>query len=234
VSSDRRSSPGAALALGALGAALAGLPAVRRFAESGASSGVAWLALAGGTALVLGPLLALSRAADRESPGLRGVLLGLALAALPLAKLAQVLKLETHHRPLGAATFGLLALAILFACIVISVRARAWARAADNRLRRTVSVVVTSSACVSLGLVMLRAFGTDTLRHEVTDGIRVLVVAALAHRLLDVPTVEALARRVGVWAWVVLVAVGFFAARGPVKTAIRERAPVLGGPATWL
>jgi hypothetical protein len=33
---------------------------------------------------------------------------------------------------------------------------------------------------------------------------------------------------------VVLVAVGFFAARGPVKSAVRERAPVLGGPAAWL
>ncbi len=228
------SSPSAALALGALGAALAALPAVHRFTGSGPNPAVAWLALAGGTALVLGPALALARAADRESPGLRGVLFGAALAALPLSKLAQVLKLETHHRPLGAATFGLLALAILLASIVLGVRVRAWARAKDTRLRRATSLVVTSAACVSLGLVLLRAFGADTLRHEVTDGVRVLVVGVLAHRLLDLPAVETLARRAGVWAWVLLVVVGLVAARGQVAGAIRERAPVLGGPAAWL
>jgi hypothetical protein len=52
--------------------------------------------------------------------------------------------------------------------------------------------------------------------------------------LLDLPAVETLARRAGVWAWVVLVAVGLFAARGPVAGAVREREPVLGGPAAWL
>jgi hypothetical protein len=228
------SSPSAALALGALAAALAALPAVHRFVGSGPNPGVAWLALAGGTALVLGPALALARAADRESPGLRGTLVGTALAALPLSKLAQVLKLETHHRPLGAATFGMLALAVLLASIVFCVRAREWARAKDTRLRRLGLGAVTFAACVSLGLVLLRAFGAGTLRHEVTDGIRVVVVGALAYRLLDLPAVETLARRAGVWAWVVVVVVGLIAARGAVSGAVRERAPVLGGPAAWL
>jgi hypothetical protein len=234
VSAARRSSPAAALALGALGAAIAALPAARRFTEPGLNAGLVWLALAGGTALVLGPLLVLARAADRESQGLRSVLLGAALAALPLAKLAQLLKVETHHRPLGAATFGMLALFVLLACIVVSVRVRAWAGAGVTLPRRTARLLVTFAAYASLGLVILRAFGTDTLRHEVTDGVRVLVVAALAHRLLDVPTVETLARRAGVWAWVLLVGAGLIAARGPVRGAIHERAPVLGGPVAWL
>ncbi|HEY3494308.1 MAG TPA: hypothetical protein VGK73_06470, partial [Polyangiaceae bacterium] len=58
-------SAGAALALGAIGAAAAAFPAVHRVTEHGQSPGVVWLALAGGTALVLGPLLALARLVPR-------------------------------------------------------------------------------------------------------------------------------------------------------------------------
>jgi hypothetical protein len=226
--------PGAALALGAVASAIAALPAVRRVAGSDVSPGLAWVALSGGTALVLGPLLACTRAIHRDSPALRAVLKGIALASAPLAVLGKVLKVETHHRPLGAATFSFLSFVLVLGCILLAVRVAAWARAPSTPLRRALDTTLTVTAGVSLALVLLRGFGAHTLAPDVTDGVRVLLVAALAHRALDLPTIETLARRAGVLAWVVIVAAGLVAARGQVRVAVHERAPVLGGPMAWL
>jgi len=230
----RSTGPGAALALGGLAAAVAVLPDVRRVAEGGVSPGLVWLGLTGSTALVVGPLLVLARAARRGSPGLRAVLIGVALAAAPLGMLGQALKLHTHHRPLGAATFALLGLALVVGSVLVSVRLTAWTLARATAVRRVVGRLLTLSACAGLGLVALRTLSSEAFHRDAFDACRVLVVVALASRLLEVPLVESLAKRAGALSWVLLVLLGLFSARGPVKTAIHERAPVLGGPAAWL
>jgi hypothetical protein len=225
---------GAALALGAVAAAVAALPDVRRVATGGLSPGVAWVALTGSTALVLGPLLVAARTLRVAASGVRGVLVGVGLAAGPLAVLGEVLKLETHHRPLGAATFGFLALFMVLGSILVAVRVLSWASEAATAPRRLATRILAIAAATSLGAVFLRAVSAAGYNHDVLDACRLLVVAALANRALDVPLVATLARRAGVAAWVLLVLFGLVAARGPMRGVIRERAPVLGGPAAWL
>jgi hypothetical protein len=224
---------GATLAVGALTAALAALPDVRRVAE-GVSPGVVWLGLTGGTALVLGPLLVLARAARTSAPVLRASLIGVALASTPVMVLAEVLKVQTHHRPLGAATFGFVALAMVAGAVLVALRLLAWSTGASERSQRLALRFLRVLAATSLTLVVLRAAAAEAYSRDVLDVLRVVVLALLASRALDVPRVVALARRAGVAAWVVLVLVGLFSGRGEVEAKIRERAPVLGGPAAWL
>jgi len=225
---------GAALALGTAAAALAAMPDVRRVAEGVASPGVAWLALAGSTALFLGPLLVLVRAAPARSQGFRAALVGALLAVVPVALLGQSLKVSTHHRPLGAATFGVLALALIVAGVFVGVRLGAWADGGVSAARRIAFGAVTALGLAGVAFVLLRALGSEGMHHGVIDTLRLLAAAALARLALDQPRVETWARRAGGLAWLAMVVGGMIAARGPVREAIRERAPVLGGPMAWL
>ena len=230
----RASSPGAALALGALAAALATLPAVRRVASGVEHPGVVWLGLAGGTALVLGPALALVRAIPRVSTGARAALLGVILSAAPLAWLASTLKTTTHHRPLGAATFGAIAVGVIAFAMLVAWRLLLWVERDGTPFRRRIGAGVAVLAVLALGVVMFRALGAESARLDVLDGLRVVAAGAAAWFVLDVPRIEAWARRAGVLLWVILAAAGLAASHGPIKAAIHERAPVLGGPTTWL
>ncbi len=220
--------------MGALAAAVVALPAVRRVATGSASAGFVWLALAGNTALVLGPLLVLARAARRSTAVWRPAFIGVALAAAPVMALGEELKLHTHHRPLGAATFGVLALALVLGSVVVTVRLFGFIGPPVSTARRVAARVLVALAALGLGLVVLRAGASEAYGPNVLDLARVLIVATLADRVLDSARVVTLARRAGVLAWVLLVLVGVFAARGDVRAKIQERAPVLGGPAAWL
>jgi len=230
----RKPHVGAALALGAVAAAVAALPDVRRVAEAGVSPGAAWVGLAGSTALVLGPLLLFARAAAFRTRGVARVLLGIGLAALPLALLGQLLKVHTHHRPLGAATFGALALVVLLMSVALGARLYAWATADATLARRLVLRFAALVAVFGTAVVLLRSLASESAHHDVIDVLRVLAATAIAWMGLNQPRVEMWARRAGVLAWAALVVAGLVAARGSVHTAIRERAPVLGGPAAWL
>ena len=225
---------GAALALGTAAAALAAMPDVRRVAEGVASPGVVWVGLAGSTALFLGPLLVLVRAAPARSSGFRAVLVGAALAVVPVALLGQLLKTSTHHRPLGAATFGMLALLMVLGSVFVGARLGARADTATASVRRIVFGAATALGLAGVVYVLLRALGSESMHHGVIDALRLLAAAALARMALDQPRVETWARRAGALAWLAMVVGGMIAARGPVRDAIRERAPVLGGPAAWL
>lgn len=225
---------GAALALGTAAAALAAMPDVRRVAEGVTSPGVAWVALAGSAALFLGPLLVLVRAAPARSGSFRAVLIGAALAVVPVALLGGLLKTSTHHRPLGAATFGMLALLIVLGSVFVGARFGAWAEGGETRVRRIAFGVAAALGLGGVAFVLLRALGAESMHHGVIDALRLLAAAALARMALDQPRVLAWARRAGVLAWLAMVVGGMIAARGPVREAIRERAPVLGGPMAWL
>jgi hypothetical protein len=224
----------AALALGAIGAAAAAVPAVHRVTEHGENPGVVWLALAGGTALLLGPALALARLVPRDSRGVRAALLGIALAALPLAILAERLKLQTHHRPLGAATYGVLSLALIALFVFVATRVLTWVEDDPTPFRRAVRGVATLSAVGGLGILLLRALGAVGIRSDVLDALRIVAVGVIAHLALDQPRVEGVLRRAGITLWVIVVAAGLAAGRGEVGVSIRAHARVLCGPIAWL
>lgn len=201
---------------------------------AGVSPGVAWLGLAGSTALVLGPLLVLARAAATRLRGLAAALLGIGLAALPLALLGQVLKAQTHHRPLGAATFGALALGILAVALLVGIRLQAWASERPSLGRRVLLRFAAAIALAGTAVVLMRSVASESAHHHVIDVLRVLAATAIAWMGLNQPRVEMWSRRAGVLVWVLLVVGGLVVSAGPARSAIREHAPVLGGPAAWL
>ncbi len=106
---------GASACLSLLGGALWALPALVHAASASPRQalGLAYLALAGAASLSLF-LLRLSLRGAAGSPASsrwqRALTLAAALSIAPLVALAYALEVATHHRPLGAATFALLAL----------------------------------------------------------------------------------------------------------------------------
>jgi hypothetical protein len=227
-----------ALALGTLAAVVTALPAVPRVTAAGVGAPLVFLALAGGTALVLGPALVLAGAL-RPTPALRASLVGLALSALPLAMLAELLKRGTHHRPLGAATFAVLALGVVLVCVGIALRALSLAESGDTTPKRAVRVVTLAVALASVGWVVVRAFGSATLVPDVLDGLRAVATATMGYLLLRALRERLERLREKRWTrilapmWVAFVVAGLVALRGAVGVAVEANAPVLGGPLAW-
>ena len=223
----------AALGVGTLAAAVAALPAVPRVASLGASGVLGFLALFGGTALVLGPLLVCANALGGEARRGRSAFFGLAIAAAPLAFIAEGLKQGTHHRPLGAATFAVFALATIMGSMLAAWRLLEFSASGATTARRAVFWVTVAAALSSVGFVLVRALGAPALVPHVLDGLRALATATLCHLLLRFPQVTAPARRVGGPLWVAVVVAGLVSSRGEVAAAVRSAAPVLGGPQAW-
>lgn len=112
-----------AAALGLLCSAPAALPACARVLGSGQGAS-AVVALIGAVSVVVVPVgywWRRSREAGFPSSD-RALASGVALSSLPLALFGGVLKSTTHHRPLGGATFAVVALGFLALCIGLSFR----------------------------------------------------------------------------------------------------------------
>lgn len=223
----------AALGAGTLAAVVTAVPAAPRVAAAEAHVALVFLALAGGTALVLGPGLVAAGAVRSETSGFRAVLLGFALAALPLSLFADVLKQSTHHRPLGAATFAVLALALVLAFVAATWRLLDVLASRSLAVRRASLAFVAALALGSVAFVLTRALAAPALVPHVLDGLRALATATLCHLLLRLPRVSSIARRVGAPLWAFVVVAGLAAGRGATAAAIRTAAPVLGGPEAW-
>ena len=223
----------AALGVGTLAAVVAAFPALPRVTAQGANVGVVALLLVGGTTLVLGPALVFARAAGRQARGLRAALFGFALAAAPLAMLGAGLKQGTHHRPLGAATFAVLALVTILFFVIIAWRVLRFTASGNSLVRRGVFFVATFAALASMGVVVVRALGAPSLVPHVLDGLRVLATGTLAYLLLRFPRVTVALGRVGGPLWAFVVVAGLVVARGEALAVARSAAPVLGGPLAW-
>ena len=223
----------AALGVGTLAAVVAAFPAVPRVTAQGANTVLAILLLVGGTTLVLGPALVLASAAAGRARGLRAALYGFALAAAPLAALGAGLKQGTHHRPLGAATFAVLALATLLFFVIVAWRVLRFAEAGNSLVRRGVFFVTTFAALASVGFVVVRALGAPSLVPHVLDGLRALATGTLGYLLLRLPRVTRVLGRAGGPLWVFVVVAGVVVARGDTLAVARAAAPVLGGPLAW-
>lgn len=221
----------AALGIGALAGALASVPAIARVAASDVAAGVTVLALAGGSALVLGPVLALVERARAQGARLSFVVAGLGLALWPIAWFGALLERTTHHRPLGAATFAVGALAVLLGCLLA---ARRVASLDGTGAGRAATLALYSAAGAGTGLLLLGALRTEVLRSEVLDGLLLVVGGALGWVALRKQATSGALSRVGAALWIALVVGHLFAATRPAFEQIRDRARVLSGPAGWL
>lgn len=234
--SEREITPaalGLSCALGVVLSAVAALPAAGRLAGDGVGFGAAWLSLGGSTAFVVGPSLFLAgRVATRSLSGLGPALLGACWAVLPLSLLGSVLKLETNHRPLGAATFAVIALFVVVAAMAVAARVdAAAARDADGRgAKLRIGALVV--AFLSAGVTAFHVFRNPELRSGGLDGLS--LAAAVALGLLAQRKVPPRAAfRHAVPLWVAVAVSGLITTRAHVD-AITRAAPVFGGPLAWL
>jgi hypothetical protein len=213
---------GIACALGVLLSACAALPAAGRLGGSGAPFGTTWLALSGSTALVLGPFLFLAGRAAFDASRVRAALVGAGLSVLPLSILGSVLKLETNHRPLGAATFAVLALAAVLGAILVAGRIEEAAQQDRDG----------AAAKARIGIAAFQVLRNSELRPHALDGLSLAAAAALGV-LAGRKVAPRASFRHAVPLWVVVVVSGLVA-RGVHADVITRSAPVLGGPLAWL
>jgi hypothetical protein len=223
----------AALGVGALAGAIVTVPALVRLLGAGIGAGSAALVLAGGSALVLGPLLVLvdrTRGGDARPSS---VLAALGLAAWPLARFGSLLEQTTHHRPLGAATFALVALALVLGSLLVAHRVSVLA-ASGSALGRGLTFAIYAAAAGSLALVLGAVLRADGARPHVLDGMFLVVGGALGWVALRLPAVVHALSRSGAPLWIALVAAHLFGVTRPSFEQIRDHAPVLSGPAGWI
>ncbi len=226
------------LLLGSIAAAVAALPAAWRAAHAGASFIACWIALAGSTALLLAPAVGAFRAARPMPRAVPTLLVGLLLATGPLVIFARLLKATTHYRPLGGATFGIVAAGVVLGCIAISGRLVAAAQTGARRRVAQRLLVVLAAASTLIGLALVApAVSASGMRAGVFDGtLAVALGLAAALPGLALRLSAARARLTGpiLWLALALAGAGVLHFSPAVRAACAARSPVLLGLAGWL
>jgi len=224
---------GAVFGLAAALSAVVAVPAAVRVAAGGAGTFTVWLGLAGGSALLVGPFVALAASLG----GLERLVapaVGVGLVTGPVALLGATLKTTTHHRPLGAATFGALALVLVLGGLLVAGRAFGALRARPSLARRAVVFVLGALSLASFGGVLAVALAEHQTRVHLIDGSYLLLAAVVAlggRRWLPSSASAGLAG----WAlWGILVLGSLWVAAGGAFDQLRAGAPVLAGPVGWL
>jgi hypothetical protein len=141
-------------------AALFGLPTGALLAlpvalRSGASFGIGflvWLAAWGLLGLAIAFTAGLLRAGRPLPSTIAFVPLGLLIALGPLAFLGKLLYTNTHHRPLGAATFSCLALMMILGAMGLAARTRRLLNSSNPGKQKFGRVLLYASAGISLAL----------------------------------------------------------------------------------
>lgn len=178
------------------------------------------IAVAGATALTLGPLVALRRCAGAWPAGTRNLVVGI-VAALPiLAVLGAILFRGTHHRPLGAVTFGVLATCTISLMVVIVGRLADPARrllgaGAAARFDWSLGIIWFG---VAGGAVLLRAFRSPdaALVFSASWQLTAVLIAFIVASLSPWPrSTSPSVRALGGAAWILLVATSLFLLHAP-------------------
>lgn len=191
---------------------VAALPGALRAGSAGLSMPLAWLALIGGSAAVLFPLSLSLRRLVRAQGGVQLSVLvaGVGLAAPLCAVLMRVLKVSTNHRPLGAATYSVLALLVTLGLLAVVGRLGVWA--ADDRRSAPVVFAGKRSLLLLRGLAVVGALGLCYAALPVlsTSGVwlaegLVLLGGAVALAVWRLPRVSGPLARAGLAVWLGLV-----------------------------
>lgn len=223
--SSARQSPLQEIAVGLLfGVVGAGVAAIPGALRSGVAFAGAWLALWGSAALLMAPAAAALRVARPLAPLTLAVPAGLVFAAAPLIVFARVLKTATHHRPLGAATFAVIAALVALGAIAIAAR---WIVAARDKSVVRSALYGALALCGALTAVLALPL-VSVAAGSVLDAVLAVVLAAAAAWL---PGGRAgRARIAGPVLLVLAVGAGFAARSDDVRRATASHAPVLAGP----
>jgi hypothetical protein len=224
-------SPG--LAWGLLCSLGAALPALGRVAGAERSF-AAGLALWASVSLVVVPLALWLRwgGGARLASTDRALLAGAALSALPLALFGGVLKSTTHHRPLGGATFAVVALGVLALCVGLSLRVLR--RSGSGAVKSAWQNLFTLGCGLSLaGTLLLGAAGAA--RPSLVDFLALLTASALAGMLKAPRWLRWVTPAVGLAAWLGLLVCGVLGSRNPqLARSLTTQAPVSFAALSWL
>jgi hypothetical protein len=229
------------LALGLVSATLTALPAAIRVSAAGASLPASWLLLSGATALILGPFVASLRWLRMTTPRLGEVrvsFFALLVALAPLVLFGLMLKEGTHHRPLGGATFAVVAAVVIALSIACLRRLLIWFHAEEPAVRflgrGLFALSVGVGASLAVLLVLRLGLTPSPLQAGALDGLRALGLGAIAAYVPLPPALSRGVTRFGlpIWAGVVMVAAGLCQKSALAQAADRE-APVLLAPVGW-
>ncbi len=222
---------------GLIAAALAALPAAWRFDASLRAQ--AFCVLFASAALVCAPFAAALSIAAPPGRLARAVTLGTIGSAVVLVPLGTMLKVSTHHRPLGGVTFACLAAAVICGSSLVSARLLTWAGEQPS-FRRTLSrVAIVAFAALGAAAALLglsRGLLPDAaFRRGFLDAMLVLAFSLLAARVKVPPVVVRRARGFGLATFIAVVTVGVCLGRAPsMQAELAARAPVLHWPLLWL
>jgi putative flippase GtrA len=208
------------LLLGCLSTLLAALLACAR---AGVPGPIAWLAVWGAASLWVAPLAGALRTTG-FTPSLKVVGLGVLMATVPLMIFARLLKSATHHRPLGAATFALVAALVLL--FTIAAASRLLSLAARHRLPKYVLFGVIGALVM---LVMLPALEVAEVRSAFMDGALVIGALVVAAAVPAPPRLERIARWAGLLMYAMSVLLALLFARGALLADLVQRTPLLLG-----
>jgi hypothetical protein len=209
----KRAGEACVLALGV--GLLASFPAALRTSAAGGSFGDGLLVSTGVLLPLVAAAILLTNAARRgfrnlvagasPRPILLGIALWIGLSLAPIAKLGGLLKATTHHRGLGGATFGVIALAI---AIVAALLTRRLLEAGDRLVARGVrpGLVAAIGAAIAVVPMLIAAAplgmrgegpGEGAVRATILDAAIVLVATALASSLELRPSLRRVAGLLG-------------------------------------
>jgi hypothetical protein len=159
-----------------------------------------------------------------------------ALALAPLSIFARLLKDHTHHRPLGAATFAVVAAGLILAALAFAIRVLSFGR--EPAARRRATIVLTLLAGISLlyalsaamsGIGQAGAFGAGLV-----DGGLTLCLGTVAVFWHMPDRRPAAARWFGLPAWLIALFLSPLALSSPpLRARLLAEAPALLAP-LWL
>ncbi len=132
--------------------ALLALPVALRMRGPFYPGFMVWMAACGLLGLATSLSTGLLRAGRPLPSSVAFVPLGLIVAAGPLAFLGKVLHATTHHRPLGAATFSILALGVTLGSMALAARTRRLLGSNNPGKQTFGRILLVSSLIVSIAL----------------------------------------------------------------------------------
>jgi hypothetical protein len=215
----------------------AAIPAALRASSGNAPLWGCYLAAFAGGVSMLVPAVVCLRAARPLPRAALGFFGAVAVSLGPLAILATMLKEKTHHRPLGGATFAMVAVGVLVAATLVMSRLLAWARS-DSRTERRIGQV-SFVTLLALALLLASALIVPSLpeagpivRGGLFDGLLLTLLGALIcfARIEMSVQVCRVAGRVAVAVCALALILGSWAfSSEPVRQAMVDQAPAILG-----
>ena len=143
-----------------------------------------WLACAGSGALVLGPAWFGARTLLPDWRSLAPLVCGLGISLGPVMVLGRLIKTATHHRPLGAMTYAVVACAAVLCAWVLAWRLVQLGQAPRKTIARVARAVLGALVSASLALAAVSAVGVGPAVGPVlVDGAALVALLVLGLKL---------------------------------------------------